>query len=539
MFSGLRGRLLVIFGVCLLCLWALLGPVIQGSGDPPLKLGLDLQGGTHLVLQVADPDDAMSDDARTDAANRAREIIMNRINQFGVREPTIQRVGLDRIIVELAGIQDVDRAKSIIEQTAFLEFKILTDGADFVERLSLLDSLVVAAVGAEEIPEEARVEPGADQTIEELFQQQDTAVAEPTEEPETELRPLTTLLLDSGEPGIFLVEEPQVETVQRYLELPRVDARIPDSIDLVWGADSDTRALAGKIYRPLYVVESRALITGEYLTDAQAIRDPQYNQPIVPFQLTRQGGRIFERGTANHVGDRMAIILDDRVQGSPPVIRDVLRERAQIELGSGATLEQARDLALVLRAGALPAPMEIIEERTVGPSLGQDSIDQGEVAGIIGLVLVVVVMIGYYRFAGTLAVLGLMVYVLIVLGGLAGLQADLTLPGIAGLILSVGMAVDANVLIFERIREELAGGKTARTATDAGFQNALSAIIDSNLTTLITALILYQFGTGPVKGFAVTLSIGIVASFFSAVFVVRTFMLIWLDRRAPTAQLSI
>jgi preprotein translocase subunit SecD len=217
----------------------------------------------------------------------------------------------------------------------------------------------------------------------------------------------------------------------------------------------------------------------------------------------------------------------------------VLGDRAQIELGTGATLTEAQDIALVLRAGALPAPMEIIEERTVGPSLGQDSIDQGKIAGIIGVALVIVIMIAYYRVAGVLAVVGLLVYVLIILGGLAGLQAALTLPGIAGLILSIGMAVDANVLIFERIREELEGGKTPRTAVDTGFQAALSAIIDSNLTTLITAIILYQFGTGPVKGFAVTLSIGIVASFFSAVFVVRTFMLIWLESRAPSAELSI
>ena len=327
-----------------------------------------------------------------------------------------------------------------------------------------------------------------------------------------------------------------VDTVQAFLDLPAVQSRIPADIRLVWGADE--KSVGGKTYRELYVVEDDPLITGDYLTDAQAIRDPQTGGPTVPFQLTRQGGRIFERGTSRHVGDRMAIILDDRVH-SAPVIRDVLRDRAQIELGSGSNLTEAQDIALVLRAGALPAPMQIIEERTVGPSLGQDSIDQGELAGIIGIILVIGVMIFYYRLAGVLAVAGLLIYVVIVLGGLAGLQATLTLPGIAGLILSVGMAVDANVLVFERIREELAAGKTARTAVDAGFQQALSAIIDSNLTTLITAIILYQFGTGPVKGFAVTLSIGIVASFFSAVFVVRTFMLIWLDTRAPSAQLSI
>ncbi len=535
MFSGIRGRLTVIAVICLMCLWAIVGPLLREGDGQPLKLGLDLQGGTHLVLQVSDPDGAMSSEARSDAADRAREIIGNRVDQFGVREPTIQRVGVDRIIVELAGIQDVGRAKAIIEQTAFLEFKILTDGQEFVEHLAVIDSLIVQAVGPQGIPEEARVEetPGLD----ELFQQADTAEAQPGPARGPELRPLTRLLLESGEPGIFLVEGPQVETVEEYLALPQVELRIPESVDLLWG--TETRAIAGKIYSPLFVVESEPLITGEFLTDAQAIRDPQYGTPIVPFQLTRQGGRIFERGTSRHVGDRMAIILDNKVQGDPPVIRDVLRDRAQIELGAGSSLVEAQDIALVLRAGALPAPMEIIEERTVGPSLGQDSIDQGEVAGIIGVVLVIFVMIAYYRIAGILSVLGLLIYVLIIMGGLAGLQATLTLPGIAGLILSVGMAVDANVLIFERIREELEGGKTPRTAVDSGFQNALSAIIDSNLTTLITAIILYQFGTGPVKGFAVTLSIGIVASFFSAVFVVRTFMLVWLERRSPTAELSI
>ena len=325
--------------------------------------------------------------------------------------------------------------------------------------------------------------------------------------------------------------------MREYIALPDVDLRIPSDIELVWGAD--TRGVAGKLYRPLYVVESNPMISGGYLSDAQATRDQLYNQPVVLFQLTRTGGRIFERGTSRHVGDRMAIILDGRVQGNPPVIREAISNRGQIDLGTGASLVEAQDLALVLRAGALPAPLEIIEERTVGPSLGQDSIDRGKVAGIIGLLLVVVVMISYYRMAGVLAILGLLVFVLIVLGGLAGLQATLTLPGIAGLILSVGMAVDANVLIFERIREELAAGKTPRTSVDAGFQHALSAIIDSNLTTLITAIILYQFGTGPVKGFAVTLSIGIVASFFSAVFVTRTLMLAWMETRSPSAELRI
>jgi preprotein translocase subunit SecD len=258
----------------------------------------------------------------------------------------------------------------------------------------------------------------------------------------------------------------------------------------------------------------------------------------VQFQLSRAGGRQFARFSGANVGNYLAIVLDNEVM-SAPVIRDRIGARGQIEMGQGTPLEEARDLALVLRAGALPARINIIEERTVGPSLGQDSIDQGSIAGLVGVVLVVIIMIAYYGMAGLLAVGALSVYVLLVLGGLAGMNATLTLPGIAGLILSIGMAVDANVLIFERIREELSKGRATRTAVDEGFQHALSAIVDANITTLITALILFQFGTGPVRGFAVTLSIGIVASFFSALFVTRSFFLVYLSRKKASDPISI
>jgi preprotein translocase subunit SecD len=234
----------------------------------------------------------------------------------------------------------------------------------------------------------------------------------------------------------------------------------------------------------------------------------------------------------------MAIVLDSRVQ-SAPVIRQTLSRRAQIEMGGGSSFQEAQDLALVLRAGALPMPIRVVEEHSVSASLGADSIRQGRNAFIIGIIGVVLLMAWYYRVAGAMAVVALGVYVLLVLGGLAGLGATLTLPGIAGLILSVGMAVDANVLIFERIREESDAGKTPRTAVDSGFAQALSAIVDANLTTLITAAILYQFGTGPVRGFAVTLVIGIIASFFTALYVTRTFFLVYLERRSPTEPLSI
>ena len=567
---SIRNRLIVIAGLVALCAWALLpktGP--EGERISPINLGLDLQGGMHLAVEVDDPTGSLTDEARVDALERTLTTIRNRIDEFGVREPTIQRVGDERIIVELAGIDDPQRAKQIVERTAFLEFKIVREDDGFRNALPRLDRTIVQSVGAENLPadvvEEAPQEPRA---LTELLGEPagqaevtaggdsasadgdsaaavgaDTAAASqeaPADSVETEpaLRPLSALLLESGRPGMFLVAEEDVPTVDRYMSLPAFREALPRNTQLAWGAEPTSTQ--GAAYRELYVLESEPLVTGEYLADAgPATRDPQFNQPIVPFEMTRQGARIFERGTSRNVGRLMAIVLDGRVQ-SAPVIRQTLSRRAQIEMGAGTQFQEAQDLALVLRAGALPQPIRIVEERTVGPSLGADSIRQGKIAFAIGILGVILIMVLYYRLAGILAVAALGVYVLFVMGGLAGLNATLTLPGIAGLILSVGMAVDANVLIFERIREESDAGKTPRTAVEQGFQQALSAIVDANLTTLITAAILYQFGTGPIRGFAVTLFIGIIASFITALFVTKTFFLIYLERRrSPAEQLSI
>jgi preprotein translocase subunit SecD len=567
---SIRNRLIVIAGLAALCVWALFpktGP--EGERISPINLGLDLQGGMHLAVEVDDPTGSLTDEARVDALERTLTTIRNRIDEFGVREPTIQRVGDERIIVELAGIDDPQRAKQIVERTAFLEFKIVREDDGFRNALPRLDRTIVQSVGAENLPadvvEEAPQEPRA---LTELLGEPagqaevtaggdsasadgdsaaaagaDTAAASqeaPADSVETEpaLRPLSALLLESGRPGMFLVAEEDVPTVDRYMSLPAFREALPRNTQLAWGAEPTSTQ--GAAYRELYVLESEPLVTGEYLADAgPATRDPQFNQPIVPFEMTRQGARIFERGTSRNVGRLMAIVLDGRVQ-SAPVIRQTLSRRAQIEMGAGTQFQEAQDLALVLRAGALPQPIRIVEERTVGPSLGADSIRQGKIAFAIGILGVILIMVLYYRLAGILAVAALGVYVLFVMGGLAGLNATLTLPGIAGLILSVGMAVDANVLIFERIREESDAGKTPRTAVEQGFQQALSAIVDANLTTLITAAILYQFGTGPIRGFAVTLFIGIIASFITALFVTKTFFLIYLERRrSPAEQLSI
>jgi preprotein translocase subunit SecD len=291
-------------------------------------------------------------------------------------------------------------------------------------------------------------------------------------------------------------------------------------------------------YRYLYALDEKSIVTGSNLEDARAQLDPLTNGPIVTFELDRAGGRKFGEETGKHVGDYMAIILDGRVQGRPPVIQSRIGRNGQITLG-GKGLQEAQDLALTLKAGALPIPLKIVEERQVGASLGADSIRKGITAGLVGTALVILIMVGYYRLSGVLAVLALGLYILFTFGGLAALGATLTLPGLAGLVLSIGIAVDANVLIFERIREELLLGKTIRLSVDEGFKHAMNAIIDSNVSAVLTALFLFQFGTGPVKGFAVTLIMGIAASMITAVFVTRTLYLIWLDRRPAMSTLSI
>ena len=553
MFKSVRSRIAAIVVILAVAGWQL-----YANG---LKLGLDLQGGMHLVLEVADPEGTLTEEAKSDMIDRVDRIIRTRIDELGVEEPLIQKVGSDRLIVELAGIDDEERAKGIINQSAFLEFKQVQTGGEVQQALPRIDRSIVAALGVDSIRALGRDVAGggagaAGDDIEDLLfggdtardesgdaagdtadvAAADTAAVEDEPDEEEAFRLFSSLLNFGDIEGTFLVALEDVPAVERFLELEAVDRAMPRDHQFHWGAEVVGRG--ARNYRRLYVLTEDPFLTGEYLEDATAQRDPQFNQSMVQFELSRAGGRLFQRFSGQHVGDYLAIVLDGEVM-SAPVIRDRIGARGQIEMGAGTPLEEARDLALVLRAGALPARLNIIEERTVGPSLGQDSIERGELAGIVGLALVLLIMIAYYRVAGVLAVGALAVYVVLVLGGLAGLNATLTVPGIAGLILSIGMAVDANVLIFERIREELAAGRATRTSVDEGFAHALSAIVDANLTTLITALILFQFGTGPVRGFAVTLSIGIVASFFSALFVTRSFFLMYLQGKKASDPISI
>jgi protein-export membrane protein SecD len=548
MLNTLKGRIAVILVVLVVSGWALYdnyhGCRVEHAksgnveGCSPVKLGLDLQGGMHLVMEVQDSAHTMTAAQKADATDRALKVIRTRIDQFGIQEPLIQKVGSDRIIVDLAGVKNEGRAKEILEKTAFLEFYLVKGGRDFRRALPRLDRAIVDAGLAKQQVDTTQA-PSKGEAVRNLIfgdtTGQDTTGADTAATAEESRRPLTSLLMESGNENEFLVEQRNVPEVQRFLADSAVKRVLPRDLTLRWGAE--TQARGTDLYRTLYVLEPKPFMTGDVLETADAGRDPQYNQTIVNFTLNRRGGRTFERVTSENIGELIAIVLDGQVQSAPQV-KSRIGARGQIELGQ-APMTEARDLALVLRAGALPAPLHIIEERTIGPSLGHDSIAEGEVAGILGIILVIVVMIGYYRVAGLLAVCALSVYVAMVLGMLALFNATLTLPGIAGFVLSIGMAVDANVLIFERTREELAAGRIPRTAVDEGFHHAMSAIVDSNITTLLTALILFQFGTGPVRGFAVTLTVGIIASFFSAVYVTRTFFLLYLQRRGATDPISI
>ena len=401
----------------------------------------------QTLEMVLDLPDAETAHIKKMATEQALETIRNRIDQFGVSEPDIRIQGEKRILIQLPGVKDTQRAKDLIGRTALLEFKLVDDAHNVEEAV------------------QGRVFPGSE------------LLYEITENRET-----------------------------------RRTSKVP------------------------FLVKKRAALTGAYLTDAKVQIDSQYNEPYVSITFDKKGARLFERVTGENVNKRLSIVLDNNIYSAPVIQEKIAGGQARI---TGAfTTEEARDLAIVLRAGALPAPVTVIEERTVGPSLGTDSIQKGLISMIVGLILVVIFMIFYYKFSGIVADFALLLNILLIAGGLAAFQATLTLPGIAGIILTIGMAVDANVLIFERIREEMAIGKTPRAAVDAGYERATLTILDANVTTLIAALVLFQFGTGPVKGFAVTLSLGVIASLFTALILTRlVFDYFLLSRKVQTLSI--
>ena len=562
MFDSIRTRLIVIAVLAVVSVFSLWprDVKIRSRGSDglmhdtterrvALKEGLDLQGGIHLGLEIDQSKGKVPN--VSDAIDRALKVIRTRIDEFGVAEPLVQKLGTSRIIVELPGLKDPARAIAIVQRSAFLQFEMTDKEGEFQHALPAIDR-ALAAAGVNErsiglaVAESARRAapagaPGAAPSVEQILGGADTGKRAGRDSTKASAAPdtagvLTKLLFGGSMPGEYLVPQEKVAIVSAMLERADSMHLMPRDLVMRWGAQPMSRAARG--YLGLYALEAKPIITGEELTDARAQLDPLNNQAVVNFTLSRRGGRTFERETGKHIGDYMAIVLDNLVQSEPPVIRGQISTHGQIELGN-SSLQDAQDLALVLKAGALPAPLQIVEQRTVGPSLGRDSIHDATVAAIVGVGLVLVIMIGYYRLAGTLAVAALVLYVLFTVGGLAFLGATLTLPGVAGFVLSVGIAVDANVLIFERIREELALGKSVRLAIDAGYKMAWNAILDSNVSTILTAAFLFQFGTGPVKGFAATLILGILASMITAVFVTRTFYMIYLERRPGLQTLSI
>ncbi len=397
-----------------------------------------VETGSKLVYRLSDKEAKRIKDTSTD---QALETIRNRIDQFGVSEPTIHRQGENEIVVQLPGVKDPKRAIDLIGKTAQLEFKIVDDEAKI----------------AAELPQ--TISPGEEEKILEQFA-----------------------------------------------------GKIPEDTEILF--EKKINKETGVVRKIPIMVKKQAALTGDLLSDAKVNIDSRFSEPYVSISFNDAGAKTFEDVTAANVKKRMAIILDNTVYSAPVIQERIAGGNAQIT--GSFTMEEAKDLSIVLRAGALPAPMKMLQNVTVGPSLGRDSIEAGKMAGIIGTIAVVIFMILYYRLSGVIADFALFLNIVLLLGAMASLNATLTLPGIAGIILAIGMAVDSNVLMFERMRDELRAGKTPRAAVDSGYDKAFWTIFDSHVTTLITAAVLFQFGTGPIKGFAVTLSLGVAINLFTA-----------------------
>jgi len=433
MFQYSKWVLVFILGLIAVSVWAIY-PLPE-----KINLGLDLKGGVHLILEADTSQIPVSEDVGY-AVDTALEIIRNRIDQYGVREPTIARQGERRIVVDLPGVEDPQGAVDLIGKTALLEFKLVDEKGDLNEALE----------------------------------------------------------------GNIPLDD---EILYQY----RDGKSVP------------------------YLIQKETLLTGGTIKDAR-VEMNQWGQPYVALEFNSEGAEKFEQITGRHIGERLAIILDNAIQSAPVIKSRIPGGKAVIE-GIG-TMDEASKLRIVLKSGALPVPFNIIQNTTVGPSLGRDSIQKGLFSGVVGLLAVLVFMALYYKKAGLIANLALVLNLLFILAALVALKATLTLPGIAGIILTIGMSIDANVIIFERIREELRKERAPRSALDAGYSKALRTILDANITTLITALILFQFGSGPIKGFATTLSIGILASLFTAIVVTRVIFNLLLAGR-PVKTLSI
>lgn len=561
-------------------------PSFISARQKRIKLGLDLQGGMRVVLEVNtaklieklanNPDDAFrqvmkesekeattseesivdivgrkfkqrgirlsryfgtirEDDATIlgnlkkdadDAVSRAMEIIRNRVDQYGVSEPSIQKQGSRRIVVELPGVAREEEAKQLLQGTALLEFKLLKE-PDFTFSIMKKIDNVLAGKSVEDSTSsdtsKANTTASSDTSktaSDSNIAQNDTSKKELSKEEFAKEHPFFSLAMidPQGRTADAYVKDDDRKTLEDIFNRPDVKKVIPDNIEFDFSAKPITYQDGQAVYQ-MYCVNKKPELTGEVIVDARSNIDPNTSQPEVNMEMNSEGAAEWARITGANINHRIAIILDGLVYSAPNVISKITGGRSQIT--GIQNMEEAKLLEIVLKAGALPAPVDIIEERSVGPSLGQDSIHKGINSTLIGFIAVGLFMIFYYHRAGTIAAASLIFTTLFILGILAGFSATLTLPGIAGIILTMGMAVDANVLIYERIREEVATGKTLKASIDSGFSKAYSAIIDSNITTFITGLILYQFGSGPIQGFALTLMIGLVSSMFSQLVIAR------------------
>ncbi len=484
-------------------------PVVQVFAQEAKKRGIRL---SRYFGEIRDDDDkiiSMLEKEAENAVTRAQEIIRNRVDQYGVSEPSIHLSGSRRIIVELPGVARKEEARQLLQGTALLEFNLVKD-PEFT--FALLEKINKILAGR----------PIEDTTAQDTTKA-DTTKKSPdqmTQEEFAKEYPLFTVAVPNpqSQTADLFVRENDRSRVELMLNRPEVQNIIPKDVKFVWSAKPEFFAEGQGIYR-LYCVKATPELTGGVITDARATLDPQTSAPIVTMEMNPEGARDWARITGNNIDKRIAIILDGVSFSAPTVRSKITGGRSQIE--NIGTLEEAKLLEIVLKAGALPAPVEIIEERVIGPSLGQDSIQKGLTSALLGGLLVIIFMAFWYRTAGTIADFAVILNVFFVLSVLAGFGATLTLPGIAGIILTIGMAVDANVLVNERVREELKTGKTIKAAIDAGYSKAFSAIFDGNITTFFTGLILYQFGSGPIQGFALTLMIGIAATLFTQLFITR------------------
>lgn len=479
-----------------------------------------------------------------EAVDRSLEILRNRIDEFGVTEPTIQKTGGRRIILELAGVTDPNRVRKIIGKTALLEFKLLKDEVTLNQVAGKINDFILSRISPKDTNKTANAETDTSSStaLEELFgvTENTGSTSDGTEVAKNSLFEEGLFFQSPNDKNIIVVPIENELKFKKIIDLPEVKKIIAEaagSAEFIWGSKKQL----DEKFLQVYLVNKKVELSGETIIDAEprsgSMDDPtNIGKYEVSITLNDKGSKTFAQVTGANIEKRLAIILDNKIYLAPTLQTKITSGRARIT--GMDTFEDAKDLSIILKAGALPAPVTIIEERTVGPSLGLDSIISGGYSALVGVLLVMTFMVIYYRLSGIVANIALVLNLMFIMAVMASVGATLTLPGIAGIILTIGMAVDANVLIFERIREEIRKGKTIRAALDQGYAKALVTILDANVTTFIAGLVLYTFGAGPIKGFAVTLMIGIVASLFTAIIVTRVIFNYFLDN-SSVKQLSI